>query len=134
MVVELTDEGAEVVDAASAEQAGFGVVGIQLDRGRGRGGHPEVVHGVRLTADTNSAADPVSVLDTALEQLSRVVLSRVVTCADSGGGTKALLTRITGLGSYHVHERPHEARGVGRPERFRLVDRIGNALCSPDSG
>jgi len=49
-------------------------------------------------ANANSAADHVSVLDTALAQLPRAVRSLVVVRADSGGGTKAFLTRITNLG------------------------------------
>jgi len=49
-------------------------------------------------ANANSAADHVTVLDMALAQLPGAVRSRVVVRADSGGGTKAFLTRITNLG------------------------------------
>jgi len=49
-------------------------------------------------ANANSAADHITVLDMALAQLPRAVRSRVVVRADSGGGTKAFLTRITNLG------------------------------------
>ncbi len=49
-------------------------------------------------ANANSAADHVTVLDMALAQLPGAVRSRVVVRADSGGGTKTFLTRITNLG------------------------------------
>lgn len=49
-------------------------------------------------ANANNATDHITVLDAALAQLPEAVRSRVVVRADSGGGTKAFLTRITSLG------------------------------------
>ncbi len=49
-------------------------------------------------ANANNSADHITVLDMALAQLPEAVRSRVTVRADSGGGTKAFLTRITNLG------------------------------------
>jgi len=49
-------------------------------------------------ANANNATDRITVLAAALAQLPEAVRSRVVVRADSGGGTKDFLTRITSLG------------------------------------
>ena len=83
------------------------VAGVRRPRpGRGRRGAPRraAAPGQRQRDSPASgryagATDHISVLDLALAQLPGAVRSRVVVRADSGGGTKAFLTRITNLGS-----------------------------------
>jgi len=79
-----------------------------VDRGPGGAGGELLAGLLRLgnanttppqAGGTPGATDHISVLDMALAQLPGAVRSRVVVRADSGGGTKAFLTRITNLGS-----------------------------------
>jgi len=79
---------------------------------------------------TPGATDHISVLDMALAQLPGAVRSRVVVRADSGGGTKAFLTRITNLGSgYSIVI--GTAVGVGQHLLGRLPQRRGPRPTTP---
>lgn len=72
-----------------------------LDHGPdGRGGGGEPLAGLLREgrAGANDAADHISVLDLALAQLPEPFRCRVLVRADAGGGTKAFLHRVTGLG------------------------------------
>jgi hypothetical protein len=66
--------------------------------GQGGGGEPLAAVLRPGSANANTAADHITVLDLALAQLPEPVRSRVLVRTDSGGGTKAFLTHITALG------------------------------------
>ena len=66
--------------------------------GQGGGGEPLAAVLRPGSANANTAADHITVLDLALAQLPEPVRSRVLVRTDSGGGTKAFLTHITKLG------------------------------------
>ncbi len=66
--------------------------------GDGGGGEPLAAVLRPGSANANTAADHITVLDLALVQLPASVRSRVLVRTDSGGGTKAFLTHVTTLG------------------------------------
>ena len=66
--------------------------------GEGGGGEPLAAVLRPGSANANTAADHIVVLDLALAQLPEQVRSRVLVRTDSGGGTKAFLAHITALG------------------------------------
>jgi hypothetical protein len=66
--------------------------------GQGGGGEPLAAVLRPGSANANTAADHITVLDLALAQLPEPVRARVLVRTDSGGGTKAFLTHITALG------------------------------------
>jgi len=105
----MVDLDATVVVAHSEKQSaaatftrtfGFHPLFAFVDHDPATGAGGEVLAGLLRpgNANANSAADHITVLDQALEQLPGPVRARVVVRADGGGGTKAFLTRITNLG------------------------------------
>jgi hypothetical protein len=66
--------------------------------GAGGGGEPLAAVLRPGSANANTAADHIEVLDLALAQLPEQVRSRVLVRTDSGGGTKAFLHHISRLG------------------------------------
>jgi hypothetical protein len=66
--------------------------------GDGGGGEPLAAVLRPGSANANTAADHIAVLDLALAQLPEQVRSRVLVRTDSGGGTKAFLRHVTELG------------------------------------
>lgn len=66
--------------------------------GDGGGGEPLAAMLRPGSANANDAADHITVLDLALAQLSEQVRARVLVRAERGGGTKAFLAHIVGLG------------------------------------
>ena len=66
--------------------------------GDGGGGEPLAAVLRPGSANANTAADHIEVLDLALAQLPEQVRGRVLVRTDSGGGTKAFLHHITTLG------------------------------------
>jgi len=66
--------------------------------GEGGGGEPLAAVLRPGSANANTAADHIEVLDLALAQLPEQVRSRVLVRTDSGGGTKAFLHHISALG------------------------------------
>ena len=66
--------------------------------GDGGGGEPLAAVLRPGSANANTAADHIEVLDLALAQLPEQVRGRVLVRTDSGGGTKAFLHHITSLG------------------------------------
>ncbi len=69
--------------------------------GEGGGGEPLAAVLRPGSANANTAADHITVLDLALAQLPEPVRSRVLVRTDSGGGTKAFLTHVTALGLHY---------------------------------
>jgi hypothetical protein len=66
--------------------------------GDGGGGEPLAAVLRPGSANANTAADHIAVLNLALAQLPEQVRSRVLVRTDSGGGTKAFLHHVTALG------------------------------------
>lgn len=100
----MVDLDATVVVAHSEKQSaaptftrtfGFHPLFAFVDHDPATGAGGEVLAGLLRpgNANANSAADHITVLDQALEQLPGPVRARVVVRADGGGGTKAFLTR-----------------------------------------
>jgi len=88
-------------DAAGTFKGGFGfhpLVGY-LDRGDGTG---EALAGVLRpgNAGANTAADPIDVFETALDQLDGVPAERVLVRCDSAGATHDFLSHLAQAGAH----------------------------------
>jgi hypothetical protein len=86
--------------AAPTFKRGFGFHPLLAFADHGPGGTGEPLAGVLRggKATANDAKDHIAVLDAALAQLPEADRGDVLVRADSGGGTKAFLGHITGLG------------------------------------
>ena len=86
--------------AAPTFKRGFGFHPLLAFADHGPGGTGEALAGLLRggKATANNAADHIRVLDAALAQLPEPARSAVLVRADSGGGTKAFLGHVTGLG------------------------------------